>query len=223
MNVTHLLIVPGLSSPFAEAYRPCYALLKREAAIRGIQYCEVLLLPGQMDGSGAIAGRLSLRSAATTLNTRLRELEKTGRKYRLLGFSFGATVSLAAAVESRNLDGLEKVVLYGPIPFWLSWQNFVTQLDRSNLAKDTMLIPDLDYFRELVPVEHLLGLVRHPVLVAAGSDDTYCPPHYLDYLEQVAHAANQTEIAFARVERCAHNVKEGLDCNWQQYIATVLG
>jgi pimeloyl-ACP methyl ester carboxylesterase len=220
MRTKHLIIVPGLSSPFEEKYIPVYGLLTEEATLRrGFGSCEVLLLPGQMNENQQRDGQLSLPDGLSRLLNRISELESNEQPYRLLGLSFGSVLCLAALVENRSLRHLEKVVCWGPSPFWSSWNAFVRGAGREKLAKSTTL-DDREFFRTLVPVECLLD-EPYPTLIAAGSEDPYCPPYFLNYLWNTAQAAGRRNIQFASVTQCAHNVTRK-DSNWQDYVSVVL-
>lgn len=221
MRTKHLLIVPGLSSPFEEKYVPVYSLLTEEASERrGFGSREVLLLPGQMDESQQSRGQLHLPGALSRLVQRISELESKEQPYRLLGVSFGCTVCLAALVENKLLRHLEKTVCWGPSPYWSNWKAFVQGDGREKLAKATTM-EDGEFFRTMVPVECLVDKVAYPSVIAAGTQDHYCPPHFLNYLWNTAHAAGRRNIQFASVAQCAHNVTRK-DANWQEYVSVML-
>ena len=221
MNAKHLVIIPGLSSPFEEKYRSVYELLTEEATeVRGFRSSEVLLLPGQMDNREQREGQLSLPGAISRLQNCIENLESKGQAYRLLGLSFGSVVCLATLAERKSLRCLEKAVVWGPSPFWSSWKAFACGEGREKLAKSTTL-EDGEFFRTLAPIEYLLDKVTYPTLIAAGREDPYCPPYFLNYLWNTAQAAGRRNIEFALVSRCAHNVNRN-EPNWQEYLSVVL-
>ena len=149
MSNKNLIIVPGLSSPFGdEKYQLARALLAEEAPLRGYTEVMVVTLPGQKQRDGSFCGELSLPSAAEGVAEFLAAQEKRGIPYRLLGLSFGGTVCLAVESASK-LRHCEKIVLWGPSPFWVAWQAFVRGVHRAKLGKDTHLFPTKTSFGHL--------------------------------------------------------------------------
>lgn len=220
MKTDHLIIVPGLSSPWEENYLAVYGLLIDEAPAFGYQSSEVVLLPGQSDKHGLRQGRLDLPGARERLRTRIDQLESAGQSYRLLGLSFGATVCFAALAEGKPVVHLGKVVAWGPSPLWSSWKAFVAREGRERLARSTTL-DDEEFFRTLAPFEYLAAKTMERALVASGDADPYCPPYYSNYLANMLQAAGRKNLDTTIVPGCAHNVKRN-EGNWRGYLSALL-
>ena len=217
----NIIFVPGLTSPFHESHKAAYAPLNEEGMNRGYS-SRVVCLPGQTNQTGNIEGVLCLQSSVSKLTEIVEELEETGEKYRLVGFSYGCSVVLSTLSKLPLLTGVENVVLWGVVPLWLSWQVFILGEGRNSMGKGTSVIqPEDDFFKQLKPIEYLLPLVNYPIKVAIGADDSYISASYVDYLRSITARCDKKNYSFSVVEGCNHTVRESECKNWQGYLSTI--
>lgn len=217
-----LLVFPGLSSPYYPKYAPVYDLLREEGARMGAEVT-VVLYPGQTSASGSSTGQLSPALAAQRAAEALTEAERAGRPYRTLGISFGCYVSLRVAADAADRTNWQDAVIWGPVPHCMAWQSFGCGTRNENLGKGTTFIDSsAQFYRELVPVEHLLTQVDLPVAVGVGATDPYVPEAFLTYLRSLCEGAARTSHRFAYLPGCSHNVAAS-DPGHQAYLDLVFG
>jgi pimeloyl-ACP methyl ester carboxylesterase len=218
--MSHLIVLPGLSSPNHEKYYAAYGLLREEAAKRKTAIT-IVEYPGQISATGAFIGHLSPESAVGRALELLADLEARNECYRTLGISFGCFVSLAAASRSKKKDGWGKMVLWGPIPFWRTWRAFGRGIRDESLGNGSRFVDPLgEFYRQMLPNEHLLGQVKVPSIVGVGSRDKYVEREYLHYLARLCDGGECGHHTFAYVQGCSHNVSKE-DPNWMAYVELV--
>jgi hypothetical protein len=214
-----IFIVPGLSSPHGEKYWPVYELLMQEAESR-LPGCsaEVLHFAGHVDGAGQIEGELEIPPAAEELRQAV-----TGcgdDDVRLICRSTGCNIASQLLIDGGQ-DLIRKAVFWGPPPYWLYYHMFVRHLEKflqkgrdsgSHISRH--MAPSAPAF------ESLLQEIDTEVLVCAGTEDEYCPPTYMQYLEWVLEKS--ANISFAAVPECGHGVDRDSP-NVDLYLDTVLG
>jgi hypothetical protein len=124
-----------------------------------------------------------------------------------------------------ELKGLERAVLWGVVPLWLSWEIFVKGEGGGNMGKGTsMLQPTEEYFRQLEPIEYWLSKINYPITIALGGEDAYITANYIEYLRSVTVKRGKENCNYTIVEGCIHTVKDNEECkNWKGYLSTILG
>ncbi len=216
------LIIPGLSSPCAPSYEQVYNGLRDSLKSQGFDEVELIFLPGQRKGDPNYLDGLSLSGAIDTVRKAMRR-QSEERSCRLIGQSFGATVVLAAAVE-EPWECLEKVICWGPVPFWRSWECFWKGVGRERVANGTRINSDQAFFQGLWPVEHLLKKLAYPIQVriASGEMDEICPTYYVDYLKGHARSQGLINIEFKGLGGAGHVVRPD-EKAWPAFINIMTG
>lgn len=216
----HLVICPGLSSPWYPKYVPCYDLLREQAGLRGYKPV-VVVYPGQVSADGSTKGKLSPHKAVSEIEELLCSLEESQTPYRLMGISFGCCVALASAARLQSTLYLEKIVTWGAIPHWYFWTSFGCGTRNENLGMGTTFIESPEqFYMELIPVEHLVKEPSISINIAYGSNDAHVPSEFSNYLQRVCKGSGGQSHTFTLVEGCGHNVSKE-DKNWQDYIDVV--
>lgn len=220
--MTTLVVLPGLSSPAHPKYLGVYSLLRESAPRYGYETVRVITYPGQMLARGNTVGRLSPEAATRAALRVLHGLEKKQVAYRLMGMSFGCSVALASVkIIQEQLTHLEKIVLWGPIPYWLSWRSFVAdaEIDK-RLGLGTVFIKNSKTFHHQTrPIEVLLPEITRPVHVCVGTKDNWVHAEYIQYLSAISK--DNKNIILSIVEGCSHNVEKTEGQNWQAYLDAV--
>lgn len=209
MKYRHLLIVPGLSSPFEAKHRSVYDLLEREALVRGFGSAETILLPGQINAQGLQSGNLSLPAAHDVLIGRLDEAQNQFESVRVVSLSFGCHVAMSALNKLKARPNLESVILWGVVPYWICWQSFIQGVHREKLGRGTRIVADAEFFHDIQPIETMLGQVDQRVVVGAGLEDQYSVPEFIGYLARVLQRALPPyahRVSFSLLPGCSHNV-----------------
>jgi hypothetical protein len=220
MNYSTLIISPGLSSPFHISHESAYRSIYKEAIDRGYD-AKILNHPGQVNEDGGINGELSLSSSIESLTSCILELEKNTCKYRLAGFSYGCYVIMAVLGRLSKLQNLEKSVLWGAPPLWVSWEIFVKGEGRDNVGKGTII--SHSYFKDLEPIEYWLPKIHYPMTLALGENDEYITSSYIKYLESLVAENSNHEFKFLVVKGCIHTVENDCLCeDWKSYASTIL-
>ena len=155
------------------------------------------------------------------MNRVIQKLEKSGEKYRLLGISFGCTVALSTILRTDNkLKFLDKIVIWGPIPYWRSWKAFGRGIRDQRLGKGTTFIKNLKTFHaQTDPIEVMLPTVDYNVHLCIGTNDKYVPVEYALYLASIARENDY--LTFSIIQGCSHNVKESPDQKWMAYLEAI--
>lgn len=217
-----VLFVPGLSSPYDERYAPTYTALLEEAKERGYGYSKIVHMPGQLDSAGNRVGVLSLSTARKRLDQEIRAISDDGSTtLRIVAFSFGCTVALASLNGDDGIRVRESILI-GPIPFWFSWQVFKRGAGRERLGKSTEMVDDQIFFDELVPVESLLAGARSSLVIGAGTNDQYCAPSYLGYLERLSKEMMLRGVRVASIPGCSHTPEPNKE-GWSDFVEIALG
>ncbi len=192
----NLLILPGGSSPHNENYKSVYTLLEDEAKERGYREIQVAHYPGQADKNGTITGKGTLPGAVEVASVLIKQFADKG-PFRIIARSFSCNVSLLA-IKKTGVTNLKDIVLWGPAPFWLVWEQF---------KKD---------YRRL-----------YDVYLSTGAEDKdYCPPSFFKYLKAICADADKKNIRFVDpVKEATHimlpgdpGVREYLDTLFRDYI-----
>lgn len=216
-----LVILPGLSSPAVSEYQAVYKLLVEHAPSYGYDQTQIIFYPGQLEDNRPIRGCLSPDSAIAKVKGVIAKLEKSEKKYRLLGISFGCIVALSAVLKTNNeLNFLDKIVLWGPIPYWRSWKAFGSGARDQALGKGAKFIKNPKMFHaQTEPIEVLLPTVNYKVHICIGTNDKYVPVEYGLYLASLSRGNGH--LTFSIVQGCSHNVKMSDDENWLAYLDTI--
>lgn len=200
-----LIILPGGGSPDNQLYSKVYELLASEALNYGYKAVDTTLRwPGHANSKGIVSDKLTLDGAMAIAISKIQEYEDRGMKYDLLGRSFGTIVAVKYAIDYKP-NGLRKIILWGPPPFWLIWQMFVRDIEtNSKSAKGKGLYLDNTFFPSIVPIESILPYLEINSVIVCGTKDPISKPAYINYLWNcVAHKAN---FAFRTVEGAIHEV-----------------
>jgi len=216
MNV---LILPGLSSPNCSEYRAVYRPLLAEADRRFPDGHSVALsLPGQLTQEATIDGEFLIPRAVEYVKSYLNGYPRD--EWALIARSSGCSVAARLLADWQQAP-VKKAVFWGPPPFWLFWHMFVRHAEE-NFVKAEMTGVEItpSIAASAVPFESLVPEIRCPLLVCTGSEDEFCPPSYLSYLETVW--AKKDTLSFAIVEQCPHTVSEAHP-SLSNYIDTIFG
>jgi len=216
-----VLFVPGLSGPYDQHYASTYECLVEAAESRGYS-AEIVCFRGQRDRNGDSTGALCLTSAREDLDVLLREaVNEDFTALRIVAFSFGCTVALSAMADPI-CNTVSEAVLVGPVPFWYSWQVFIGGDGRSGLGSSSRIVEDREYFRDLKPVEPLLKKVVQPVILVAGSEDVYCTPSYLQYLDGFCRDKGKNNVKVQSIRACRHTPAPSSG-GWDEFVELALG
>jgi pimeloyl-ACP methyl ester carboxylesterase len=214
-----LIVAPGLSSPHHPDYIAYYEPLLFASRERGYEPM-IVQYPGHMDVRGMTKGDFSPAGAQSALKA---AIENGGdAPVRIIGISFGCVTALAAANELK-LPNIERVVLWGPSPYWCSQRAFVHGYGIEHLGKGAHVKSWHSFFQQLEPLEVLLSDVKYPCRIAAGSLDRYCPAEYLQYLRATTERMDGNYIKVtAPVPECEHNVLSS-EPGYPNYLDILMG
>ena len=213
-----LLIIPGLSSPYCEQQQRVYFPLLTEAKKRLPEIeTKLVLLPGQNDERGIAEGEFFIPDACE----RIRSVLDSGENYCLLARSSGCTV-VAELLATWKEAPVNKVVFWGPPPFWLYHDMFASgegpfyEKARKTGVQITKMI-----LTNCTPWESNITKFSQRLLLATGAKDIFCPPAYIDYIVKT-QAARIPSIEHAEVQDCPHGPTSDMPC-WADYCQCVLG
>lgn len=218
----HLVVFPGLSSPYHAKYRPVYDFLRQRAKECGVSM-SVALYPGQQSERGECVGELDANGAFEAATTLIKNVAASGECFATLGISFGSTVSLVAAQRLQGMELWKRAILWGPIPHHLMCRTFIKGRD-PNLGQGTRIAdsPDNTFLHEN-PIECLLPSAWLPVDVGLGGADKYVQREYLVWLQKLCESLPKPPIRkFVYLEGCGHNVSAD-DPNHGAYSDFVFG
>jgi hypothetical protein len=219
----NMLIVPGGGSVYAERYKPIYKLLIDESKKRGYKEIKIARYPGQMDETGKITGKGDWPGAFEVVSGLIQQFADKD-SFRIIARSFGCIVTLLAVKEAGTTN-LEKISLWGPIPFWLVWKMFKNDFNASYdifLRKGGVDISE-DYFDTEEPIEHHLleAIDNVPINISTGTEDNDCPPSFFNYLKEIC--VDKENIHFAGpVKGAVHSIRSGDPCE-REYLDTLFG
>ncbi|MFB6198400.1 MAG: alpha/beta fold hydrolase, partial [Halobacteriaceae archaeon] len=200
-----LLVFPGGGNPSHQKYQSAYRLFKNEAPRYGYDEIDVSLRwPGHFTADVNHGEELTFDAGVSTALDYLREHEQQDERFDIVARSFGTLVSAQCAVDIR-FEKLRKLILWGAPPFWLFWEMWVRDLDRSRkegLAKGIQI--GESFFSTLVPFEELIQELSYPVLVAGGSEDDFSPPAFRKYLKSLV--SEKQNVVFDNVDGASHVV-----------------
>lgn len=203
-----LIIFPGAASPDHPGYQGVYELLVEMASRHGFEDVDLSVRwPGQLNDRGEGVGSLDLTTASEQAVGVLNREEQTGRPYVVLARSFATFVGLAAIRDAKP-SCLQKIILWGPPPYWRCWEGFCH--GRAEFveagAKKWVRISE-SFFEAIEPIEFLLQGVRIPCVIASGSLDKYCQPIDVSYLRWVCR--DNSLVRFSTlVPEAGHEVSE---------------
>lgn len=181
------IIFPGGGSPDNHNYSRVYSLLESQARDFGYDAVDSSFRwPGHANRYGEVEGVITLDGAANVAKQEIAEYEKGGDEYVILGRSFGADVAVKCSVDMPHLNKLQKIVLWGPAPFWLYWKMYVDEFEK-NVEKMRSIGCSVDqkFFETFVPIETVLESVAYKTVVATGELDESSSPAFLDYLHSL--------------------------------------
>lgn len=240
-----LLIFPGGGSPNNSLYHDVYQLLYDEAKKIGYENISVLSWPGHSNAQNEFPSALTMSGAMKVASARVREQEATARPFDILARSFGTVVAVscvreenpvrnspqiltedfevvAVTMKQKRPDGLERLILWGPPPYWVMWELFERDFcanEKKN--RDKGLRVSLEFFSGLPPFEALLKDITVETTVATGREDPHCTPEFHGYLKAMYGGGNR--IRFPEpVVGCKHEVTAD-NPNWGKYIVALFG
>lgn len=193
----NLLVMPGSGNPdYSPVYRDVYAVIECEAGNFGYRRVFAQLrYPGQADPEHF------LQSPSLTLPTSVAAgahavAALPPGQFVILARSWGCVVALKWLAQAKADERRpEKLILWGPPPYWLVWKMWVRDLATNQVvATFKGLKADAELFRTFEPVEALLAEVSVPTRVAGGEKDIYCTPAHLTYLREIASANRNVEV-----------------------------
>lgn len=205
MKKLNLIIFPGTGSPYNKLYKDVYALLSSGANKYGYGKIEnTITYPGHIRIDGTTEGELTLDGAIETAISKVYYYENNGINYDFLGRSFGSFVTVKIAI-GRKLNNLQRLILWGPPPYWLVWQMFVRDLEENRrIAKTKGVYVEETFFRSIIPLESMLSSLEYPTIIASGTKDAYSKPGYIEYLKSLFEYRNN--ISFRMVDDAPHEV-----------------
>lgn len=203
MKKKALLIFPGLSSPNCEKYIPVYQLI-RDGAEKYMPntMTDILCWPGQTNKDNQIKGEFSILNAVEYAREYLSQLAD----YDCMLIARSSGCNIATHLLSNNPPpNINKVVFWGPPPFWLYYDMFVIN-KKKNLQKaiETGLKVIDNVAPTAIPFEALFQKITCDLLIATGTLDIYCPPTYLSYLQSIT--TEKKNLDFAVLNDCPHAV-----------------
>jgi hypothetical protein len=175
-----LLIIPGLSSPYCEQQRRVYFPLLEEANRRLPELqTELILLPGQIDEHGVAEGEFIMQDACE----KVRSVLDGSQDHCLVARSSGCTV-VAELLATWKEAPVNKVVFWGPPPFWLYHDMFASgEGPFYEKACKTGVQITKKILVNCTPWESNISKFSQRLLLATGSEDVFCPPTYVDITE----------------------------------------
>lgn len=202
-----LIVFPGGGNPSTPLYGGVFSLIKRGALQHGYSSVDISVRwSSHIESDKAEAPPLTLDSAVETAVEYLGKYEKGDAPYDILARSFGTYVALKSTCFLRPRH-LERIILWGPPPFWRLWQLFVRDLEVNlQVCREKGLSIDQRFFPSLEPFESLLCEAKYPLVIASGTKDKYSTPADIQYFEGLA--AGKENICFREVEGAIHEVTE---------------
>lgn len=202
-----LVILPGAGNPDSMLYSKVYGLLAEQAPRFG--YCGVetrVRWPGHTTGPRDSGPALSFHGAVAAAEAVLAAHEVARQPYDLLARSFGTYVALKATMVP-SLQGLRRVILWGPPPFWRMWEILVRDIATTKEVAVTKGVRiDESLFADLEPVESLLQHTVRTVIIATGTLDAYATPAFHSYLSQLAIGSRSNLVFRSPVNGAGHEV-----------------
>ena len=202
-----LIVFPGGGNPSTPLYSAVFSLIERGAIQHGYEYVDLSVRwRGHIECDQVLAPPLTLQSAVDTAVEYMSKYDGEGTPYDILARSFGTYVALKSASTLRP-KFLERMILWGPPPFWRLWQLFVRDLDANlQMCREKGLSLDQSFFPSLQPFESLLGEATYPLVIASGTKDKYSTPADIQYFEELVK--DKDNVGFRKVEGAIHEVTE---------------
>lgn len=202
------VLFPGLGNPDSCLYADVFAVIEREALGRGFnKVFRHVRWPGHATESDyAASPPVNLPGAVAAARKAISVLPR--EPFVILGRSFGCQVALALAASGSTLAGPVRMILWGPPPYWLYWENFVRRIDSMRTsARGKGANIDESLHATLVPFESLLIATNLPVSVTTGTGDIFCTPSYLEYLRSIS-LSNEKVCVKSPVHVVPHEVTD---------------
>lgn len=216
----HLIVFPGLSSPYNTKYIPVYDLLREKCKSHNIEL-EIIVYPGQKNKNGIFYDKLSPNLAIDHCIKIISRYERNCISFSTLGISFGCNISLSASLKISENKYWKRIILWGPVAQWRMWRSFCYNNLYKDLGKDTTYgIPPSDFYNQIIPIEHLITATNKPITVGIGSLDQYSEKEYLLYLRRIAKGNPNKNNIFTYINNCSHNVSMS-DPNYSEYISII--
>ena len=211
----NLLVLPGGGNPdTSPTYRKVYELIAREARKYG--YAQVysdIRWPGHVSSGESYdkVPSLTLSGAVSVAIEAINDLPD--EPFTILGRSFGCFVALKLADhENEMVKRPVKNILWGPVPYWQLWRDFVKNFDVNKaIAKEKGLKVDASFVASMEPVEVLLHKITIPTLVTSGSLDMGCTPSFMTYLSSLVDGNNMVSVSKIPVNGAKHEVTDDDD------------
>jgi len=202
-----LFIFPGMGSPLNEQYKKVYNIIIDEAIKLGYKKIELLSWPGHSDAPQY--SLLNQSNAFEIAKKKVMQAETEEEPYKIIGTSFGCLIALRILTEFADLKYLKSTVIWGIVPYWLSYYYFYQRIEESIKRvfenKDTRVDPQ--YFEHHVPIEVMLHnyKINKPLTVAIGEFDKHTKPSYIQYLSD---AITNQNITFKVLKNVEHSVRK---------------
>jgi len=199
-----LVILPGAGDRSSPGYASVYELLVEEAKKRGYSKTVVMSYPGQ--ASCMTEGELSLTGAVRYVIGACSEMQGP---LILLGRSFGCFVALEMA---RSMgENIQEIKLWGPPPFWHTWEVLAKDVDARNAAgQEKGVCFAENVFSTMNPIESLLKNVTVKTRVVVGTQDKVATPDFVTYLQAIVQ--NNAFVTFSPlVQGAGHEVTSSND------------
>ncbi len=188
----------GSGSPYNDKCKGGFDLVESGARQYGYQETEIVSWPGQDKDSSSYSGELAFDGACQVARSHLDEWRSCGEQFTLLARSFGTLVAAKVLSES-GVDGIDRVVLWGPPPYPVMWSIFhrdFADTKSKYVAKGTLLHDN--FFQFLEPFEAYFLDIPGKVIVVFGSTDKHVPPTFRRYLESLTEEASRYEFREVR-------------------------
>jgi len=200
-----LVILPGGGNPSHPSYQGVYELLRSKAALHGYDSVDITARwRGHFKEGQSYETGVTLDGAVEAASEFLDEHEQVSGDYAVLGRSFGTLVAAQCALSMR-LESLQRLIFWGPPPYWILWRMWKRDLDESQKEGHKKGVHfDESFFPSLVPFETMLPQLNKPAVVATGGDDDISSPTFLEYLESTV--PEQSNVVFRVVEGVPHAV-----------------
>ena len=204
-----LVVFPGGGSPTFAPYREVYELIADAAPSYGYSKIDLSLRwPAHRGEDGEFQASLTLDNAMAVVSTKIEEIDQEAEPFDILARSFGTFLAAKCSIDLAPKH-LRRIILWGPLPFWRMWIKFVRDItENAAVAFSKGLLVDAGYFPSLVPFEALLGDLRHPAVIATGSNDEYSSSAFLSYLSSLTD--DKDNIHYRVVGGAPHEVTSNL-------------
>lgn len=196
-----LLVFPGVGSPENPIYAEVYSLIEEGAKRFGFGSIKICYWPGQIE---AEEDELTLDGAVNVAKQKIQEAENDGEPYCILGRSFG-TIVCAKTLSEISVSKFKSIILWGPPPFPVLWELFKRDFEKTKLTAEQKGTRISDrFFDSITPLETLIPNIKHPTVIATGTEDKYCRPYFISYLKKLVN--NTDNLSLRVVNGAPHEV-----------------